>query len=701
MARTVSGRTENPQGAWLPMYAALVAAVLAVCERAGIAPAMRWWWLPIAGLLAAFLSVMITFLQSATRGDGIARPLIHRPVVMIAAGGWAGWAAFDGWHTASVFALPAGVVALSALGAVCQMPPPFQRPAAVERIAPGLVDNSPLVPASAAWRGKRRPTWQQAIRHVLKIPAIVLSHVPWEADGDGLQLFVELPAEAGTTAAEIAAKMANLAAAARLPRGCAIQVTDTDTQGIVVLDVMLRNNLEDSVPPYREPVGEASITDSFPVLRVPRGQLLSICLRIRSMVIGGTTDSGKTTLLHRIIMFLARCTDTLIWIIDLNGGGVAEPWIGPWAEGRASAPVVDWVADNEAEAAVMVAVARAVAVDRKTNRRARARRRAANSAVLPVGPDLPAILLLTDEGGEVRQAAGIIGQFVGRGVTRLAQIGRAEGLRVIMSVLRGTADLTDKGLRTVAVIRLCLRMAEHGEYTHVLDANPGRADLGSAPGAGYLKTPEIPQPALGVTLNVDLAGIDAHAVECASLRPVLDADGIRAAAAVTRGDIANGRCDERWVDHPAFLDVDEGRGYSGRWDRYAGKLAELRGEDPPEVAAVPAQRRRVTAGGELVERMSAWAESLGADPSPAPAARVYQFPADGRAEAPAPGDGRGQVLRLLREAGPSGMSWGELERGATISKTRIAVLLQELRDSGQVARGGAGHVLSEYARMSG
>lgn len=695
MTRIATNQTENPQGAWLPCYAGLVAAALVVCDRLRIAPALHWWWMPIAGVVSAFLAVLITFLQSATREDGIGRALIHRGFVMLAAGGWAGWAALTGWHTPTVFSLLGGVVALSALGAVCQIPRTLQRRQVAEQAAPPSVDRSPMVPDGPAWRGKRRPSWQQAIRHVLKLPVTVLSWEPWEAASDGLRLYAELPTEAGTTAAEIAPKMGNLAAAARLPRGCAVRVTDTGTQGIVALDVMLRNNLQDVAPPHREPVSAASITDSFPVMRTPRGQLMSVCLRVRSMVIGGTTDSGKTTLLHRIIMFLARCTDTLIWIIDLNGGGVAEPWVGPWAEGRAPAPVVDWVADNEAEAAVMVAVAGAIAVDRKTNRAARAKRRAANTTVLPVDASLPAILLLTDEGGEVRKAAGIIGQFVGRGVTRLAQIGRAEGLRVIMSVLRGTADLTDKGLRTVAVLRLCLRMAEHDEYVHVLGANPGRTDLGTAPGSGFLCTPEVQRPALGVTLNVDLNGIDEHAVACAGLRPVLDADGVRAAAAVTRWDIANGKCDERWENHPAFIDVDEGRAYSGRWGRYAGKLAELRGEEPqPAVQAVPAQRQR-PAGGELIDRMSAWSESLGATP----AARVYQFPAREEKKAPA-ADGREQVLSLLRAAGDAGVSWGEFERETTISKTRIGVVLQELRDSGRVIRGGAGHVLSEHVRQA-
>src|SRR5262249_24225717 len=143
-------------------------------------------------------------------------------------------------------------------------------------------------------------------------------------------------------------------------------------------------------------------------------------------------------------------TDCLIWVVDTNGGGVATPWLEPWARGEANIPVIDWVAPTDEEAAVMVAVAAAIAKDRKTSPEANRRKRAANSMILPVDADLPAILVLTDEGGEVRQSVSLLGQLAATGISRLAQIGRAEAVRVVMSVLRGTADLLDKGMRVMA-----------------------------------------------------------------------------------------------------------------------------------------------------------------------------------------------------------------------------------------------------------
>jgi hypothetical protein len=526
---------------------------------------------------------------------------------------------------------------------------------------------------------------------------------PWENPKDGMRLFVDLPAEQGTTPADLAAKAANIAAAFRLPRGCGVRVLDSDRQGVALMDVMLRNTLVDRNDPHVEPKTPASINDSFPIITTPRGEVLSICLRVLSMIIGGTTGSGKTTLLHRIIMWLARCTDAIIFVVDLNGGGVAEPWVSPWATGRTAKPVVDWIADNEEEAAVMLAVANAIAKDRKTNKEAVRRKKAANAMVLPVDYLMPAIVVLTDEGGEVRQAGSLFGQLAAQGITRLAQIGRAEGLRVIMSVLRGTADLTDKGLRVNAALRLCLRMEEHDEYYHVLGVNPGKTELEGAHGAGFLRTPELPRPVLGRTVNVDLAGIDRHAVACGELRPELDEYALRVAAKVTAADVLGGRTPTReHLESPAMRDANRGLAYAGRWDRYAAKLAEMRGEEFIEAEQPrPVKSTALSALDELVMAVEGPAVVVPAPRSPEPmpkhvegGARIYQFPGAGTSPAAvqvAPtATAREQILAKVEAAGADGIGATELERAVDAAPSRVQSLLKEMREADQVAKNGAG-----------
>lgn len=697
-------RPPGTQATWLPGYAAADATILVLVDRLGILT-LPWMWMLLVILVGGVVTFLMTLFQSDRWGNapGWGRVLFHRMTVVVGTGAWVIWALNAAFLTAPFVTLLAGTVALAVLGIACQSPPVLEKPV-VREPEPERDNRHEVI---------RR--WEAIIRSVTGWDVTVTGWEPWEKREDGLRLFVELPGDKGTTAAELAQRTHNLQASGKLPVGCAVEIKPYGHQGAAVIDIMLRNTLVDFDAVHVEPTTPASLTDSFPVITTPRGEVLSICLRIATMVIGGTVGSGKTTLLHRIIMWLARCTDTLIWIIDLNGGGVAEPWINAWATGRADNPVVDWVAGTPDEAAAMVAVAGAIARDRKTNREARRRRHDANSMVLPIDAGMPGIIVLTDEGGELRQASGQFGRLAEKGTARLAQIGRAEGVRLIMSVLRGTADITNKGLRVNAAIRLCLRMQEPDEYGHVLGANPGKVDLGGAIGAGFLMTPDISRPVLGRTVNVDLAGIDVHSVACARLRPALDQWGLAAAAKVTPAAILDGREPEK--EDMAFRimqDAARGEVYTNRWKRYARELAEMRGEDYEED---PADARPDVPAGPLsvLDRLAARVlrtDPAGVapapDPEPAqPAAQVVEEVPGGAkiiqmfrervpdqqpapADPPAPATAREQIVALVRAAGTRGVSASDLKRQVDAGHSRVFALLSELRDSGELAQNGAG-----------
>ena len=712
---------QGNQANWLPVYAVLVGIALVILDRFAILPGVSWWQLPIAGVVATVAAVMITLIQEGVRGGrGWVRVLAHRVTTVLAAASWATWADIVGWRSTVILYGSIGVVALAALGLVCQSPAAEVRTPAVEHARTRDQDISPRTPEGS--------TYQTVIRSVTRMPAVVTSWEPWDNPKDGLRLFVSLPAEQGTTAAELAPKAGNIGAGARLPRGCNVRVLDSDLQGVVIVDVMLRNSLTDRTTAHTEPTCPASINDDFPVLTTPRGEMLSICLRIFSMIIGGTVGSGKTTLLHRIIMWLARCTDAVVWVVDLNGGGVADPWISPWAEGRASKPVVDWLADSEVEAAVMMAVARAIAVDRKANPEAKRRKKAVNETVLPVDSSMPALVVLTDEGGEVRQAASLFGQLAGQGISRLAQIGRAEGVRTVMSVLRGTADLADKGLRVVSALRLCLRMEEHDEYTHVLGANPGKTELEGAVGAGFLRTATITRPVLGRTVNVDLKGIDRHAVATGDLRPQLDGYALKAAARVTPKDVLGGRNPlPEQITHPAMQDAAVGRAYEGRWDRYRAKMSAAYDVDGEHVENTPAPVGVGTPGTASTAPVSArtsYLDSWGAQvmgpaaaitpQAVAPAAAPVAQPVAGgsnviplfgdrtKQQAPAPAapsapTAREQILTLVRAAGAEGVAASEIERQVQAARSRVMDLIKELREKGEIEKNDAGRYVMAQA----
>ncbi|HWB35694.1 MAG TPA: hypothetical protein VHA75_06690, partial [Rugosimonospora sp.] len=433
-----------------------------------------------------------------------------------------------------------------------------------------------------------------------------------------------------------------------------------------------------------------SINDPFPLLVDAQGTQLDVCLREHSAVIGGAPGSGKTTLLHRIIARLAWCTDTLIWVLDMNGGGLAEPWIRPWARGEAERPVVDWVAGDEAEAAVMVATLAAIAKDRKMSHETIEAKERGGTNILPVSAQLPAIILITDEGGEIAQAAGLLGRLANQGVARIAQIGRAEGTRVVMSVLRGTADLLSKGMRVMAWIRIALAMTEEDEYSHVLGLTPGRATLVHRGSAWLRRIGTDERPILARSADMQRPTIAEVAVASAKYRTDLDRRGQLVAQLLRPRDVFDGRDPADFPDEAAtdaLRDVAEGRAYAGRWDRMADRLAAMRGE---RVAPRVTESRPVTP--PPADALEAF---LGA-----PVATLVAEPesADEALPDPSARPAREYILDVLRDARPDGLMSGQIgnligQRGKPVSRGHRHEVLAELVAAGQiVVRAGVYHL---------
>jgi S-DNA-T family DNA segregation ATPase FtsK/SpoIIIE len=690
---------------WTTAVGGLSAVLVTVVERSHLQP-VGVSMLPVLGLLGGGITGIIGLVQEI----GV-RTHLFRTAVWAAGSGWVTWATAVGWHQSTLIALGAGTAALTAAAPLFRSTKPISAWQA-QRDAPTASNGLPSV---------ERPVlvvrWEAHIRHLSGKPVRVTRVEPWDNPRDGQRVYIDLPAGLSWRTLATPEFLENLQAACRLPQGCVIRGLEGDHQGAAMLDVMLRDCLTDEVL-IEEDVTPTSINDPFVVMTTPRGEPLDIALRSQSMVIGGAPDAGKTTLLHRIIMRLARCVDALIWVIDLNGGGVAEPWIRPWALGLCDHPVVDWIADSEESAAVMTAVAAAIAKDRKTSQVAAKRRRAANSTVLPVDRSLPAIIVITDEYGEVHQAASLLGQLAGEGISRLAQIGRAEAVRVIVSVLRGTSDILAKGMRVNAAIRLCLRMLEEDEYGHVLGMNPAKVRLRHK-GSGYLVRAEDQRPIFGRTVNVLLDAMERHAIACSVHRPWLDERGGQVAARVRVADVLEGREPaEEIMALPIMQDVEAGRAYDGRWDRYAYKLAEMRGEDPPEEPAaprhaapvVPQQRvSAVPAGGALAALTAAAgiappvapvAPAAESEPTPTRTAvdlddehavdeAAHQLLDD--LELAAKLTARDYILAVLRDTYPEPL-WPKqiaeelARRGKEVTRTYVQDLLKALKTEGVVSQ---------------
>jgi hypothetical protein len=512
-------------------------------------------------------------------------------VAVVAGSLWASVAASAGITALGVVVLAVGV-ATGTMIMLALPAPPTQEELDALAAAKAAADPGCGLPPG---RTRLEEDMQALLRRLSKTNITVVKISPWENADDGMDIRVSLVE--GMEPRDLVDLCGKIQSSPQLhlPQGCVVTVNDGEYQCEAIIRVMLRDCLKDHVLiDDHETATPASINDPFPLMRSPQGNWFMVCLRIFCMIVGGTTGSGKTTLLNRIIAYLARCTDALIWVVDFNGGGLGAGWNRPFEEGKAAKPIIDWLGDTEEESAVIMACAKAIAKGRKTDREAVQMRRDAGTNVLPVSRRKPAVVVITDEGGEVRQSANVLGQIVCSQISSLAQIGRETGVRVIMSILRGTADLLDKALRTVCSIRVCLRMDEEGEYDHVLGRNPGRVHLMHTGSAWVYRTTQDYRPVVGRSVDVVPAFIERHAIACAGLRPGLDQAGQSLCANIKLTDVFAGRDPENYqelLDHPALVDVVSGCAYTRRHQRRAERLAALdRGEDPD----TPAGRRTAT-----------------------------------------------------------------------------------------------------------
>ncbi|PZG17824.1 hypothetical protein C1I95_14850 [Micromonospora craterilacus] len=709
---------------WLVAWMTAVLIVAGILWKGAATGAVAWAWAIALG--GSLLSAGLAALASVVGDRAKAAP--HRAVTAVACGSWTAYITVAGWSPTAliVFGIGAAVVGVLEkwLAPAEWMIRTAQQPLTGE-----------VLPAAGPPTA-REAFWANVLQRALKQPVPVLQVIPWDKQDDGEQIVIELPDD--KTLDTVAHACPTIAARAKLLPGCTIRALPGAHQGLVILDAMKRDCLLDESW-VKEETTRSSIYEPVPLARTPRGEYVEATLREKSMMVGGMPGAGKTTFLHRLVMRMARWSDSLIWVADLNGGGLAWPWVEAWARGDAPKPTVDWVATNAYEAAVMVAAAQAIAKDRKINPEARRRKKDADNDVLPVDEKLPAIIIITDEGAEFSQSTALIVRLAKEGITSTAQIARAEGIRVVMSILRGTSDTLDRALKSAMGVMTCLRMNMQAEYGHILETNP-RYTGPMHNGSMFIRLPEQGEQVIHTkTERVSLSMIDRHSIATAHLRPDMDDRAQKVAARLTVREVLDDKDPRDLPDiarHPVMRDVEAGRAYSGRWDRQAHKLAELRGEEVPEFADEPEQMHvpdRPTAAepGSMAERFLLEArqfsrhrepEQVAESPaSAAPAAPVV--PAQREREvgpmdvfarpAPAPAvpgtdlvpvathDGvqtsvRELIRMVLRQAGDEWLTDAEIrhrirdETGIEVGRSRSGQVLGTLRDQGEVERDDSG-----------
>lgn len=585
--------TRTWHGAALTTLGVCVAITLAAAIRSGALP-VSWWGPAPIGAAAAGL----TGLVSAAHQSGLGTHA-YRTLAWLIGGTWVTWAAHWRFTVWMIVVAGAGVLLLVGLRKITQPAVVMAQTTAGPTAITGPVESQ---------QDRERRLAARLIAELLgkpdiaKRPGFVTTIEPWPDPTAGVRLCLNLAAARGQVKrADIVNICHGIAVALDLPEGCIPEVVRETSQGRTIVDIPLRataateTDVDDMTP--------CSVYDEMTVMHDVRGEPLNICFRERSAVVGGAPGWGKTTLLHRMALHFQRCTDVVTCIVDTTGGNLAVALMTPYALGLTEHPPLGWVAATEGEALAMGCVVNAIIRDRRGAPEVIRRKRSGDNMVLPVDASLPLIMLMTDEGGELTQAKTLVGQYANNYISRLAQTGRAEGGRVIMSILRGTSDLLEKGLRTMAAIRITLRMEEEDEYGHVLGKNPPKGAELTEKGQAFIRTPEIPHPVMGRTVNVLPSQIERVVIGTNHLRVDFDARAYEVAAKLRPWHLMSREIDDSMMSVPGLRevvrDMERGEIMTNRWARYERYLAAMRGETvaDEELPSAAEQPKAVTAGG--------------------------------------------------------------------------------------------------------
>ena len=407
---------------------------------------------------------------------------------------------------------------------------------------------------------------------------------------------------------------------------CVIRISEQDSLG------------EDQ--PYPPDYSPLSINYTISIGVHRDSGVAEIEMRQPSTMVIGQKGSGKTNQLQVLIGGLVRCVDTLVWCLDMGGGGVALPWLWPWQEGRVDRPVVDWVAADPEEAQLMVDAALRIARHRKVAYAQR--KRAANTDLLPIDQHVPEIIIVVDEGAEVTSWRSKLGG-IANSLTSIVQIARDSAVNVIYSGLRATGETIGRDMSTQMGNRLALRMQDETEYAVVLGWN-GRISPEEItwPGCGFLATIEQPTPRPYRGYRLLPQQIEELSMVVADRRPEMDESSAQAA----------------------------GQAYRTRWDRARHLLGDDKPadpsrdeptvEEPPEPQRDPQEvlRQAREADQRLREEIAANRGDI-YDPDVDEQFRQIVSGAEARPDPSRPG--RARLVELVDLAGPGGIMFADLQ----------------------------------------
>ncbi|MGK5627308.1 hypothetical protein [Streptomyces sp. URMC 123] len=489
--RATRGREAGDKGPvwdWAAGHGPVTGAVSAATGAFAVATTGAATSMPPSWALAVGAAGAIGHTAAGLRLRNAGRTLAARAASWLVGAGWTTWAITHGpltWAAlGSLAAIAVGIGTAAHSTALYEEAREDEALSAAERqVAREL----------SAERRAIAAEWVERIQRVCGISVRVLAVDMWPA-GTGFTLDAELPA-GGATYQQIRKESPRLSADARLPHGCAAIAHPGIHQGRVLVDVTTANVLEEERA-YPTDYGPLSLHTGVPWGYRSNAEEIRTYLREQCALVVGPTGSGKTNMVHVILAGLARTTDVLTWVIDLNAGSAGLPWVLPALSHPSGSvrPGIDWLASTHSEALRMLDTALRIARHRKTAYQDLLARE--NTDLLPVSPSIPQIMLVVDEGAEILASTDKSMRLLADRLLEVIRIARAMGVRTILTALGATGSvLGNLMIRREAKVRVALTGGEtEGMDLSKLfpDSRGLRVEHAPYKGSGFLATPESP-----------------------------------------------------------------------------------------------------------------------------------------------------------------------------------------------------------------
>ncbi|BCJ65091.1 hypothetical protein [Polymorphospora rubra] len=496
------------QGSWDRVAGGVVATV-GPLVAAGVGAAVGVpGWVPAA--LAAAGTAGVVLRDHRQRRPWSERAF--RAATGLAIGAWTTWSTItEPWHTANLVA-----------GAFAATMALFTAPAFLADDEASSDSTTPE-PAKATTRiSDRAQKWKTRIEQQARVQDIeILSEEDWRT-GSGFTLTIAFSEESGDGWSQVEDAKVRLARAGNLPKGCVIGVEEGEYQGTAIVRIPTRYAMADDVP-LPDDTHELSIWGDFPIGQLEDGAPADINLRQAAALIGGMRGKGKTTLQEVMIAHMLRMPDTLVWVADLNGGGLASKFMLPYVRGQMGRPVIDWVAATPDEVTKMATVAANIARDRKAAYAA-LKADSDQPGLLPVSPDLPQIVIVVDESAEVEKNPKTRAAM--DALCEVLRIGRAEGANVIFSALRATQDTLPIIVRKQTSLSICAYVEDAAEMNYVLPRAKVTPDALTYPGTMFMRRDDVSTIVRMIKVFLPKKGqLQRLAIATEHMRPELDLRG--------------------------------------------------------------------------------------------------------------------------------------------------------------------------------